>query len=426
MTLCSPGLLDTPSFFPRFRFSRVGSLFSIMVPMCTILVFTNIVHREGSAWALGTRPAHISAIIQLTPIITEGLEQPVFLTVTGMDTRRLYVVEQRGCIRTIEKGALLPHAFLDISEKVSFGGERGLLGLAFHPHYKRNGRFFVNYSRAQDGATVIAEFKVSTNPLSASPAERILLVVPQPYGNHNGGMIAFGPDGSLYIGMGDGGAGGDPGNRGQNPAELLGKMLRIDIDHGFPYTVPSDNPFAMSAQGQAIYALGFRNPWRFSFDRLTGDLWVGDVGQNQWEEIDRVERGKNYGWRIMEGSHCFNPSTNCSKKDLVLPVAEYRNASPRCAITGGYVYRGPGVPGLTGQYIFGDFCSGEIMRILDGRIDVLLDTGLRISSFGEDNEGELYVVDHGGGIYKISTFSRTQEESFDFDLEKMKKRGGSS
>jgi len=379
-------------------------------------VFTGLLPWEQSALALGKRPSLSSANIQLTPIITDGLEQPIFLTVTGSHTHQLHVVEQGGRIRIIDKGVLLPRTFLDISEKVSFGGERGLLGLAFHPQYKNNGRFFVNYTRAQDGATVVSEFSVTLNPRSGSSSkERILLVIPQPYGNHNGGMIAFGPDGFLYIGMGDGGAGGDPCNRGQNPRELLGKMLRIDIDHGSPFTVPHDNPFAKKAQGQAIYALGFRNPWRFSFDRQSGDLWVADVGQHQWEEINRVERGKNYGWRLMEGLHCFKPSTNCSPQDLALPIAEYKNAAPRCAITGGYVYRGRTVPGLNGQYIFADFCSGEIMRLVGTHIDVLLNTGLHISSFGEDQEGELYVVDHGGGIYKITTLSGTREETIDLE-----------
>ncbi|MEC4674668.1 MAG: PQQ-dependent sugar dehydrogenase [Nitrospirota bacterium] len=387
----------------------MGNLISLIIIMSMVLVFTGFPHWARPALALGIKPSLSSPTIQLNPIITDSLEQPVFLTVTGRDAQRLYVVEQRGRIRIIDKGILLPHAFLDISEKVGFGGERGLLGLAFHPQYKSNGRFFVNYTRARDGATVVSEFTVSTNPLSASSSgEHILLVIPQPYGNHNGGMIAFGPDGFLYIGMGDGGAGGDPGNRGQNPRELLGKMLRIDIDQGSPFTIPDDNPFAKEAQGQAIYALGFRNPWRFSFDRQSGELWVGDVGQNQWEEIDRVERGKNYGWRLMEGLHCFKPSTNCSPLDLALPLAEYKNASPRCSITGGYVYRGHEVPGLSGQYVFADFCSGEIMRLVDTHIDVLLNTGLHISSFGEDKEGELFVVDHGGGIYKITTPSRTR------------------
>lgn len=407
---------STPSslqFSNRFRFHplfgdlSMGNHFWFMVTLGTVLGFTSFLHSTDSAWALGTRPSLSSLTIQLHPIITVELEKPVFLTVAG-DSHQLYVVEQQGRIRLIDKGVLQPHAFLDITEKISFGGERGLLGLAFHPQYKTNGRFFVNYTRAQDGATVIAEFRASLKSGSASPSnEQTLLVIPQPFGNHNGGMIAFGPDGFLYIAMGDGGAGGDPDNRGQNPTELLGKILRIDIDHGSPYAVPDDNPFAKKAQGQAVYALGFRNPWRFSFDRQSGDLWVADVGQNKWEEINRVERGKNYGWRVMEGAHCFNPSPNCSSKNLALPVAEYMNTSPRCAITGGYAYRGQGIPTLRGQYLFADFCSGEIMSLVGTRIEVLLNTGLHISSFGEDKEGELYVVDHGGGIYKITTPPRT-------------------
>jgi len=354
--------------------------------------------------ALGKPPALSNTTIRLVPITTHKLEQPVFVTVTSQNSLDLMVVEQPGRLRIIRKGALLSQPFLDITDKVRFGGEQGLLGLAFHPRYPANGRFFVNYTRTQDGATVVAEFKNSTkSPFTPSSSERILLVIPQPYGNHNGGMIAFGPDGFLYIGMGDGGASGDPGNRSQHPREILGKMLRIDVDQGRPFAIPPDNPFLDHAQGQAIYALGLRNPWRFSFDRQSGDLWVGDVGQNHWEEINRVERGRNYGWRIMEGGHCFNPPTACPQTGLALPIAEYKNASPRCAITGGYVYRGDTIPAIRGNYLFADFCSGEIMRLSDGNITVLLDTGLHISSFGEDGKGELYVVDHGGGIYKIST-----------------------
>ncbi len=334
--------------------------------------------------------------------MTRDLEQPVFVTQPKEQAHRLFIVEQAGRIRILEKGKLLAIPFLDITGRVNFGGERGLLGLAFHPRFSKNGRLFVNYSRAADGATVISEFHASVMSNRARPTESILLVIPQPYGNHNGGMIAFGPDGLLYIGMGDGGAAGDPGNRAQNEKELLGKMLRIDVDRKVPYAIPKDNPFAAQQHGREIFALGFRNPWRFSFDKDTGDLWAADVGQNRWEEIDLVEKGKNYGWRIMEGSHCFKPKKGCRQRGLTLPIAEYFHEAGRCSITGGYVYRGQEVPRLNGIYIFGDYCSGEMMGLANDRITVLLSTGLRIASFGEDAAGELYVVDHGGGIYRIA------------------------
>ncbi len=353
-----------------------------------------------SAFALAKPPPKTD--ISLFPLVTKGLEQPVFVTHSGDQGQRLFIVEQAGRIRILENGRLLPTPFLDITNRVNFGGEQGLLGLAFHPNFSDNGRFFVNYSRATDGATVISEFHVSGTTNRAQPTETILLVISQPYGNHNGGMISFGPDGFLYMATGDGGAGGDPGNRGQNQTELLGKILRIDIDHGAPYSIPQDNPFATRQQGREIFALGFRNPWRFSFDQMTGELWAADVGQNRWEEIDRVEKGKNYGWRIMEGMHCFKPSTDCPQSGLTLPIAEYANESGRCSITGGYVYRGKQVPLLQGTYIFGDYCSGEVMGLVNNRVTVFLSTGLRIASFGEDATGELYVVDHGGGVYRIT------------------------
>ena len=358
-----------------------------------------------AAWALSQTPQPTAERIALAPVLTQGLVQPVFIGHAGDHSRRLFIVEQPGRIRILQNGALQPSAFLDISDRVDFGGEMGLLGLAFHPRFAKNGRFFVNYTRKPDGTTVVAEFQVSQNPDRVLPKERILLMVPQPYTNHNGGMVAFGPDGYLYIATGDGGAGGDPGNRGQNPDTLLGKMLRIDVDHGDPYGIPPDNPYAGQRNGQEIFALGFRNPWRFSFDRQTGRLWAADVGQNRWEEIDVVEAGNNYGWRVMEGAHCFQPSQGCFTTGLTLPVAEYPNQSPHCAVTGGYVYRGNGVSFLRGIYVFGDYCSGRIMGLVDGQPLVLLSSGLRISSFGEDEAGELYVVDHGGGIYRITPAS---------------------
>ena len=355
-----------------------------------------------------------SLSFHLAPLVTAGLERPLFLTHAGDASRRLFVLEQPGAIRIIEQGVLRKAPFLDLRDRVlTDDPERGLLGLAFHPDYRRNGRFFVNYTRQPDGATVVAEYRRGGAPDVASRKERVLLVVSQPESNHNGGMVAFGPDGYLYVGLGDGGGPGDPGNRGQNLNELLGKILRIDVDHGDPYAIPADNPFVTEGGRPEIYAVGLRNPWRFSFDFRRAELWVADVGQYKWEEIDLVTRGGNYGWRLMEGFHCFNPATACPTEGLALPVMEYRHdgdrrAGGRCSIIGGYVYRGLAMPALRGAYLFGDYCSGEVFVFRqsdeggqDASPTVLLKTGFRISSFGQDEEGEVYVLDHGGGIYRL-------------------------
>ncbi len=347
--------------------------------------------------------------VTLTPIATKGLEKPVFITHAGDGSGRLFVLEQPGRIRVVEQGVLLIKPLLDITDLVLSGGERGLLGLAFHPDFRRNGRIYVNYTRKPDGATVLAEFRRGASPNEALRDERILMIVPQPYPNHNGGMVAFGPDGFLYIGLGDGGSGGDPGNRAQNPDELLGKILRIDVDQGDPYGIPHTNPYVGGGGRAEIYGIGFRNPWRFSFDTKTDDLWVADVGQNKWEEIDVVTRGENYGWRVMEGSHCFSPFVLCRTSGLQLPIYEYAHKNGRCSIIGGYVYRGRAMAGLNGQYLYGDFCSGEIFSLLrpsdsePSREPLLLfNASFRISSFGEDEAGELYVLDHGGGVYRLT------------------------
>ena len=339
--------------------------------------------------------------IALQPVVAEGVSNPVFVTHAGDGSGRLFVVEQPGRIRVVAGGALAPAPFLDIAARVVSGGERGLLGLAFHPDYPRTRRYFVNYTRRPDGATVIAEYQVSAADSNVSArTERVLLVIEQPYPNHNGGMIAFGADGFLYIGMGDGGAGGDPQNRAQNRQDLLGKMLRIDVNGAQPYAIPPDNPFVGGGARPEIWALGLRNPWRFSFDRQTHELWAGDVGQGSWEEIDIVRRGGNYGWRLMEGAHCYNPA-RCDRQGLELPIAEYANSGNRCSITGGYVYRGTAIPRLAGMYVYGDYCSGEIFGLRAGTRRVLLDTRLSISSFGEDEAGEMYVVDLRGGVYRL-------------------------
>jgi len=341
------------------------------------------------------------AQLQLEPVV-DGLARPVFLTHAGDGSGRLFVVEQAGRILILEQGGLLPQAFLNIRARVRAGGERGLLGLAFHPRFARNGRYFVNYTRADDGATVVAEYRVSDDPNRSRRVERVLLTVPQPFSNHNGGMIAFGPDGFLYIGLGDGGGGGDPGNRAQDPGVLLGKILRIDVGER-PYGIPEDNPFVAGGGRPEIFALGLRNPWRFSFDRRNGRLLAGDVGQGRREEIDRIRRGRNYGWRILEGTRCFQPSEDCERTGLEPPLTEYRHRRGRCSVTGGYVYRGRAFPELEGTYLFGDLCSGEIFGLRQGRRSILLDSELTIASFGEDEAGELYVLDHSGGaVHRIA------------------------
>ncbi len=347
-----------------------------------------------------TQPGAATAI--RLDLVVDGLTRPLFVTPAGDGSGRLFVVEQAGRIRIVENGAVLERPFLDLTELVKSGGERGLLGLAFHPGFKANGRFFVDYTREPDGATVIAEYHAAAmNPNRADPLGRLLLTVAQPFANHNGGMLAFGPDGDLYIGLGDGGSGGDPGNRAQNPNELLGKILRIDIDGARPYAIPADNPFAKGGGRAEIYALGLRNPWRFAFDRADGRLLTGDVGQNRVEEIDVIERGGNYGWPILEGPLCYRPKAGCDRTGLAPPVADYRHDRGRCSITGGYVYRGSALPELVGTYLYGDFCSGEIFGLRQGVTSVLLDTDLQIASFGEDRNGEVYVVDLRGAVYRI-------------------------
>jgi glucose/arabinose dehydrogenase len=341
----------------------------------------------------------------------DGLQSPIHITQAGDGSGRLFVVEQTGRIRIIQGGALLGTPFLDISDRVSCCGERGLLSVAFPPDYASKGYFYVNYTQ-QSGDTVVARYSVSADPdIADRESEEVVLTVDQPYANHNGGQLAFGPaDGYLYIGMGDGGSGGDPQNRAQDPGELLGKLLRIDVESGTrPYAVPVTNPYTQTVgyRGE-IWALGLRNPWRFSFDRQTADLYIGDVGQGAWEEIDfqpaSSRGGENYGWRIMEGNHCYNSGT-CNQTGLVLPVAEY-NHSLGCSVTGGMVYRGQDYARMQGIYFYGDYCSGRLWGLRrEGNTwqsALLLDTAYSITTFGEDESGNLYLADYGtGDIYLL-------------------------
>lgn len=387
-----------------------------------------VINTLASAGAyLSPRVSPAPAAIQLEPVLT-GLSVPVFAGNARDGSNRLFVVEQSGGIKVLQSGATSPTVFLNLTSLVMFGGEQGLLGLAFHPYYRNNGRFFVNYTRKPDGATVVAEYHVSSsNPNVADTTEIPILTITQPFTNHNGGMLSFGPDGYLYINMGDGGSANDPNNRAQNVNELLGKILRIDIDHSngsVPYTSPPTNPFfGSSIPGRdEIYAIGMRNPWRSSFDRATGQLYVGDVGQGAREEVDIVTLGGNYGWRVMEGSIC-NPSFNggvCTPPSgSILPITEYSHTGGRCSITGGYVYRGHISTLPAGAYIFADYCTGEIFMFSGGDQSLLLDTALNISSFGEDETDELYVVGLGGTVDRIvnpagtcSSFINPATESF--------------
>jgi glucose/arabinose dehydrogenase len=352
--------------------------------------------------------------------VASGLADPIGLTNAGDSSGRIFVNERGGRIRVVTAGReLLAQPFVDLSNRVAAGGERGLLGVAFHPDFETNGRLFVHYSRAGDGFGIVSELRASDDRSSADPgSERVLLSYADPYPNHNGGEIAFGPDGFLYIGWGDGGGGGDPLGNGQNRDTLLGKLLRIDVDGeptGRPYAIPSDNPFApdgiQPGGGEPeIWAYGLRNPWRFSFDPATGDLYIGDVGQGSYEEIDRQPAdsrgGENYGWNVMEGTGCYRGGT-CDQAGLVLPLAQYPHGTGgHCSVTGGYVYRGEAQPDLRGIYVFGDYCSGVVFTLNPEaeRVAVkeVLASGLSISSFGVDEAGELYVVDlEAGGMYRV-------------------------
>jgi hypothetical protein len=347
------------------------------------------------------------AALQLMPVVASGLSSPLFVGHAGDGSDRLFIVERGGVIKVLQPGSSSPTTFLDIKTRVVAGGEQGLLGLAFHPLYASNGRFFVFYTRA-DGEIVIAEYGVSADPNVASTTETIVLTIPHPGNtNHNGGMLAFGPDQYLYVGVGDGGGANDTENNAQAVDVLLGKILRIDVnppEGSGAYVSPATNPFYGPGGGRdEIFAYGLRNPWRFSFDRLTGQPWVADVGQGAREEVNMpIVNGGNYGWRVYEGFFCTNNDPAlCGAAGYIFPLFEYAHSGGRCSVTGGYVYRGTQNAVADGTYVYGDFCSGEIFGWDGTTQNVLLDTSLNISSFGEDESGEIYVVGLGGSVSKL-------------------------
>src|ERR1043166_6349889 len=367
--------------------------------------------------ACGGAPAEPPAgtdSVRLVGVAT-GLDFPLFLAAPPGDNSRLFIVEKTGRIRIVKNGGLLPAPFLDLSARVSGGGEQGLLGLAFHPQYAANGRFVVNYTNPS-GDTRVSVFRVSSNPDVADAAsEQVILPVAQPFANHNGGMVVFGPDGKLYIGMGDGGSGGDPQGNGQNKGVLLGKILRVDLSGAGVLSVPADNPFVGQAGARPeVWSYGLRNPWRFSFDRAQGDLYIADVGQNAREEVDvatsaaQFGKGLNFGWNVMEGVACYSPPSGCPRSGLPLPVLDYDH-SDGCSITGGYVYRGSAAPGLRGLYFYSDYCSGWVRSFrlqgtaaADQRDWPALRPGGQVTSFGEDAQGELYIMIQSGKVFRIA------------------------
>lgn len=396
-----------PIIFFRSQWLRVTAL----ILLCFLFIQVSSARAQGS-----TAPCNAAAPSgRLPPVqllaIAAGLTQPVHLAVAPDDPDRLFIVEQGGMVRIVEKGALRAEPFLDLKKQVRSGGERGLLSIAFHPRYRENGLFYLNYTGgAWQLTSRISEFPRRDALSAHADKERLLLEIHQPYSNHNGGQIAFGADGMLYIGMGDGGSANDPHGHGQNLATLLGSMLRIDVTPGdtAAYRIPADNPFVKRAGARAeIWAYGLRNPWRFSFDALTGELWAGDVGQNAREEIDIVRAGLNYGWNIMEGDIC-TPSVNakCDTSHLEKPVYSYGRGDGM-AVTGGFVYRGRAIPELCGKYIYADYVTQRIWALTrspNGGVDNALLTQApdNISSFGVDGHNELYVLGHNSGkIWRI-------------------------
>jgi glucose/arabinose dehydrogenase len=382
---------------------------------------------RASAWLLGLIPASacgsdggtgFGPLTGTVPValqeVASGLNFPVYLTAPPGDSARLFILEKGGAIRIVKGDTLEPTPFLDLTGKVSTGSEQGLLGLAFDPAYATNGRFVVHYTDT-NGNTTISMFQVATDsPDRADPAsERILLTVEQPFANHNGGQILFGPDGMLYVGLGDGGSEGDPGGRGQGLTDLLGDILRLDVRSGTGYAIPADNPFVGRTDARPeLWSVGLRNPWRFSFDAVTGDLYIADVGQDAWEEVDVVTtaqgagRGANFGWNITEGRHCTT-DPSCDLSRFTLPLTEYSHQDG-CSVTGGFVYRGAAIPALQGHYFYSDYCSGWVrsFRLQDGVAAdeqqwPTLAPGGNVPSFGQDAAGELYIMNVEGRVFRI-------------------------
>jgi glucose/arabinose dehydrogenase len=341
-------------------------------------------------------------------VVADGLSNPVDVTAPAGDSR-LFIVEQEGRIRIVENGALREAPFLDITDRVRSGGERGLLGLAFHPRFASNGHFYVNYT-GEDGDTRVERYTVLTDPGLVDPrSAKSIIEIGQPFGNHNGGQIAFGPDGMLYIGMGDGGSANDPSENGQNASTLLGSLLRIDVDGGDPYAIPPDNPFLQESEARdEAWAIGLRNPWRFSFDFESGLLYIADVGQNAWEEVNVVPAsaaGLNFGWSRWEGTHCFRWPA-CDDAEIRMPVVEYER-DHGCSVIGGFVYRGTAMPGVVGHYFYSDWCEGWLrsFQFVSGAVMGHTEWAVgeigNVLSFGQDAEQNLYVTSSNGRVYRL-------------------------
>jgi len=393
-----------------------------MEPICRLfmagLVMVTIGYLTGCSGNDGQQDTQLPASTSVTvQTVTTNLTSPVFMTAPSNDRTRLFIVEQGGLIRIFDvtTNSLLATPFLNISSLISTGGEEGLLGLAFDPQYDTNRQFYVFYTNTSGNIVIARYLGNAANPNLADASATPLLTVTHPnFSNHNGGMLAFGPDGCLYAGVGDGGGGGDPNNNAQNQFLLLGKLLRLNPSPGGPCNIVT-NPFFLGGGAQQVWSFGLRNPWRFSFDRITNDLYIGDVGQGAREEINvspgpNAGRALNYGWRLMEGFLCFNPSSNCnSGSSLTLPLLDYPHLNGACSVTGGYVYRGSAIPGLQGTYFYGDYCAGFVrsFRYQNGQPTeqtewpLLSPPGGSVTSFGEDDAGELYVMTQGGGLFKF-------------------------
>ncbi len=386
-----------------------------MTPTVRRVIVTAVATIVLSACNSGSKSSPAAPAGAELQTVATGLKFPLYLTAPPGDAARLFVVEKGGAIRLIKNGALVPAPFLDLAGQVSTGGEQGLLGMAFDPDYAVNGRFYVSYTDSA-GNSVIARHRVSADPDRAeAAADRALLRVNQPYANHNGGQVSFGPDGHLYAGFGDGGSAGDPQGRAQDRSDLLGSLLRLDVRGDGDYAVPPDNPFVGHPGARPeLWDYGLRNPWRFSHDRATGDLYIADVGQNRREEVNVATaasgggRGLNYGWNTMEGTQCYSPATGCNSAGLTLPALDYDHGGGACSVTGGYVYRGAAVPAIQGIYFYADYCAGWVrsFRFANGQATEPADwpalaPGGNITSFGEDASGELYILTSQGGVYRI-------------------------